>query len=222
MAVVGAVVDQQHPAGEPRHQTGDRGRSGLGRTQGGVDPAGSLRTAQWQVEHEAAASGDRALGMEIAADPLRELFADRLPQAGATVLTGHRVVGLHERMEQAFELFGRHARAGVDDADQQPLAAQAWTVLHFDADLALLGELDGVAAHFEAHLAHADRIPEHRIGELGGPVQFHRRPFASARARHTGCTSRTISTRDISTISTRIVPASIFAESSTSSIKAIM
>ncbi len=59
---------------------------------------------------------------EVAAHQAAELAADGQAEAGAAEPAGGRGIGLREGLEELAELFGRHADAGVADAETQGLA----------------------------------------------------------------------------------------------------
>src|SRR5690606_25543965 len=71
-----------------------------------------------QIQGEGAARAGLALQLQLAAEELRELAADREPEPGAAVLAGRARVGLLKRLEYDLLLVERDADAGVDDLER--------------------------------------------------------------------------------------------------------
>jgi hypothetical protein len=67
-------------------------------------------------------------------------------------------VGLHERLEDALEVLGRDARAGIADIDREADLAILLVRADRDAHAAPFRELDRVADDVQEHLAHAHGI----------------------------------------------------------------
>jgi hypothetical protein len=74
---------------------------------------GRLGAAEAEREAEAAALAGLAADFELAAHQLDQVARDGEAQAGAAEAPGHRAVGLGEGLEEAGDLAGVHADAGV-------------------------------------------------------------------------------------------------------------
>ena len=85
----------------------------------GVDRggAGGPDVVQRQVEREGAAHAGRAAQLDLAAEQVRQLAADREAKAGAAVFAAGAGVGLLERLEDDLLLLRRDADAGVGDLE---------------------------------------------------------------------------------------------------------
>src|SRR5690606_20783638 len=79
---------------------------------------------QWYVEGERAAFARRAAQLDLAAEQVRQLAADRQAQAGAAVLAARARVGLLERLEHDLLLVERDADPGVADRERDHLAGR--------------------------------------------------------------------------------------------------
>ena len=83
--------------------------------------ASGARTAagilQRQVERERAAPARRAAQLDLAAEQVGKLAADRQAEAGAAVLAAGAGIGLLEGLEDDLLLLGRDADAGVRDLE---------------------------------------------------------------------------------------------------------
>jgi hypothetical protein len=124
---------------------------------------------------EGGADARRAGDADLAAHELHQALADRQAEAGAAVLAGGRVVGLFEAVEQAAQLFLAQADAGIADAAFDGHAAFHLVKLaQPDQDLALLGELHGVAAEVEQDLPEAQAVSDQqpRQGRVDVEHQF--------------------------------------------------
>ena len=150
---VGVVVHHQHAL------VADVGRE---------QPPRPLRAQpQGGGEPEGGALSRRAAHPHLAAHQGRQALADGQPQAGATVFAGGGAVGLGKAGEQARDLLGCQADAGVVH-----LKAQRGAVAVFfdhgdgDADLALVGELEGVGGVVDQDLAQAQRITDQVDGHI--------------------------------------------------------
>ena len=179
-AVGGVVIDHEHrqvvqPFRLRRRRPGHR----------------AVRQAEAGREVEGAALADRALDPDPAAHHLHQLRGDGQAQAGAAVLARGGGVGLGEGLEDQPLLFGRDADAGVAHLEMQkwrvrecasgerPPASVAANVAftrhsNGDDDLAVLGELQGVARQVDDDLAQAGRgrPPDRRErpGRCGRPA----------------------------------------------------
>ena len=92
-------------------------------------------------------------------------------EAGAAMLARRRAVGLFEFLENAIEIVGRDAGAGVAhrEADGR-LGAGRRRHRHVDQHAAAVGELDGVADQIEQQLAQATRVGRHDRRHVGRDV----------------------------------------------------
>ena len=77
------------------------------------------RGDQRQLDHEAAAEGERALGADAAAVQLDDLLGEGEAETGAARLAGD------EEVEEMRQLVGRNARPGVGDGEVELSAAVA-------------------------------------------------------------------------------------------------
>src|SRR5262245_63749845 len=80
----------------------------------------------------------------VAAHHARELARDGEPKPGAAEALRGRGIGLAELLEQLSLLLRTHADAGVRDGELNP-AASVGDLSHPQRDLALFGELAGIA-----------------------------------------------------------------------------
>ncbi len=83
----------------------------------GILQVGGADVADRQVERERAAGARHARQLQLAAEQVRELAADRQTEAGAAVLARSAGVGLLERFEDDPLLLRRDADAGVRDGE---------------------------------------------------------------------------------------------------------
>ena len=96
---------------------------------------------------------------------------DRRAQAGAAVFPGHRGIGLGELFEDARQLIRRDADAGVPDGEaDHGLPIRRCPRRRRHHDLALLGELEGVANEIAEDLPQPGRVAEDQLGNVGGDV----------------------------------------------------
>ena len=169
LLVDGIVLDQQDMQRRQRRlDAGRRGRRFGGRRR--------LGPAQRQGEAEGAALARRADDGQFAAHQLDQPAGDGQPQAGTAVLARGRGIGLRKGIENAGELVGGNADAGIAHGKGQ---GQRLGLLPFEADgehhLAALGELDRVADQIEQHLAQPGRVPAQLAGEgridVGAEIQ---------------------------------------------------
>ena len=115
-----------------------------------------------QLHGEHAAVARFARRTDAAAEQLAELAAQRQSEPGAAVTLGGRGIGLHEGLEHAVELRLRHADAGIAHAKSQPIGAFARESLGVHRDLAVSGELAGVADEVREDLAKARLVADQR------------------------------------------------------------
>jgi len=112
----------------------------------------------------------------MAAHDLDETGGDGEAEAGAAVGAGGRGVGLREGLEDLDELLLRDADAGVGDGEAKGGGFVAGLMVErmihddFEGDLAVPGELDGVADEVEENLAEAGGVADEDIGDVGGDV----------------------------------------------------
>ena len=133
------------------------------------------RVARRQVQGEGAARPGRADELDLAAEELRELAADREAQARAAVLAAGRAVGLLERLEDDLLLVRRDADAGVAHREgDHPLGALELLVLRRparrrrrdgDGDVAGVGELERVGEQVLDDLLQPLDVGDHRLGQ---------------------------------------------------------
>ena len=122
--------------------------------------------------------------MDLAAEQVRELAADRETQAGSSVLSAGAGVGLHEGLEDDLLLLGRNADAGVGDLEgdhrgcllehrvlRAPAALRAGDV---EPHAALRGELEGVGQQVLEHLLQALRVGRDGASQIGIEIDLER------------------------------------------------
>lgn len=173
-----ALVDKQHLVTLVGAELlGDQGDVIVGQT----DDAGEV---------EAAALAVLALDPDIATHEVDEALRDGKTQSGATKFARHGAVGLLERVENEIKLVRRdsYARIGNNKLNRILVrsAMHLSRLLDREADLAMLGELDGVAHEVENDLAQSERVSHyvvgyravHAIGQIEELfVCFHRERF---------------------------------------------
>ena len=99
-----------------------------------------------------------------------QALADGQAQPRATVFAGGGGIGLLKALEQLRHLCGRQADAGIAHLKaQHHLRCVLFLHPHGDADLATLGELDGVVGIVDQNLPQAQRITH----QIGGHVRGH-------------------------------------------------
>src|SRR5581483_5653893 len=111
---------------------------------------------------------DLALDADVAVHVLYQAARDRQSQPGAAVPPRRpRAAALLEGREDALLLVGGYAGAGVAHrTEQTDLGAGLFLHLHAHHDLAVLGELDGVADQVDDDLLKAARIADQRVRHL--------------------------------------------------------
>lgn len=173
-----ALVDKQHLVTLVGAELlGDQGDVVVGQT----DDAGEV---------EAAALAILALDPNVATHEVDEALRDGQTQSGATKLARHGAVGLLERVEDEIELVRRdsYARIGNNKLNRILVrsAMHLGRLLDREANLAVLGELDGVAHEVENDLPQSERVSHyvvgyravHAIGQIEELfVCFHRERF---------------------------------------------
>ena len=106
------------------------------------------------------------------ADPathqLGQLLRDREPQPGAAVPARGRGVGLRELLEQRLLVLGRDADARVLHRDvQQDVVLRLRRETDPHGDLAVVGELEGIAGEIGEHLAEPTRVADEEGRHVG-------------------------------------------------------
>ena len=130
---------------------------------GGGDGVDVLGDVEPHDEVELTADAGLALEPETAAHHLDELRRDGETEAGAAVPACRRGVGLDERPEDLPALVLGNADARVAHrAAEQHLVVAPLGHRDLDADLARVGELDGVAHQVEQDLTQSSRIADER------------------------------------------------------------
>jgi hypothetical protein len=132
---------------------------------------GRRAQAEFHGEPEHAAASGPRLHADPAAHQLGQSLRDREPQPRAAILARRRAVGLAERLEDGLGLVGGDADAGVGDGELEPdAAAKLLAGAHADHDLALIGELYGVADQVGEDLAEARGVAEHCVRHVHAHV----------------------------------------------------
>ena len=121
--------------------------------------AESLFELEARFEEERASLSDGAHDPELAAHQGNELPADRKPEPRAAMLACRRRVGLREWSKDAFHPCFGNALAGVGHPDFEiDVPGTSVADANSDDDLALLGELEGVAEEIGDDLPQAERV----------------------------------------------------------------
>src|SRR4029434_4704119 len=113
--------------------------------------------AAWQAHREYRALAGLAGHRDVAAHDAGELAGDGQAQPGAAEALRGRGFGLAELLEQLGLLLRCHADAGVGDGKLNPVAAVAHPARP-QLDLALFGELAGIAQQVEQDLPQPHRV----------------------------------------------------------------
>ncbi len=113
-----------------------------------------------QREREDTALAYPALHLNIAPQQMRQVARDRQAQPGAAVLAMGAAIGLAEGFEDELMLVGPDADAGIAHGEGD---AAAGIRIDAQADLALLGELDGVGEQVLEDLAQALHVRFHTL-----------------------------------------------------------
>jgi hypothetical protein len=113
--------------------------------------------------------------VDLAAEQVGDLAADRQPETGASVAPARRPVGLLERLEDDAQLLLADADAGVDDGEADDVVAplqpgveevRGGGALHHQPHLALLGELHRVRDQVAQHLLQPVLVGVHGRGQV--------------------------------------------------------
>ena len=127
---------------------------------------------QLHREVEAGTLAGLAFDADFAAHHLHQLTGDRQAQPGAAVLARGGAVGLGEGIEQLVDLLLGDADAGVDDRELQAAAiVPVFQRHHLQDDMAVVGELDGVADQVHQDLAQAAGIAVYALRAVGGEIE---------------------------------------------------
>jgi len=114
---------------------------------------------------EGAADPRLAFDHKLAAVERHQVAGDRDPQPGARLAAHQAVIGAEEFLLQAGQLLGRHADAGIADADQQMVRRDLalFAAIHSNADGAAVGGVFvGVAHQIGEDLHQPFPVAEHR------------------------------------------------------------
>ncbi|MFM1944605.1 MAG: hypothetical protein RI897_3587 [Verrucomicrobiota bacterium] len=134
------------------------------------EDAGGFFRAGLEVDDEVEAAAFTGFTFEpdAAMHEFDEAFGDGEAKAGAAVFPGGGHVGLGEGLEQAGGLFRGHADAGVGDREfELDGGIGMFEQFGCDADLAFLGELDGVIDEVGDDLAEAKGVAAEVLGDIG-------------------------------------------------------
>jgi hypothetical protein len=123
--------------------------------------------AHWQPHREDRSFARFACHRHVAAHHARELARDGEAEPGAAEALSGRGIGLGKFFEHLRLLLRRHADAGVGDRQLNPITAVP-DCPRPQLDLALLGELAGVALQVEQDLSHPHRVHGYLIELLWG------------------------------------------------------
>ncbi len=136
------------------------------RALGGFDRLRHRHMHQRLVEHvegEDRALPRLAVDRHGAAEQGGEALGDGEAQAGAAEIAGGGGIGLGESLEQLAHLLLGHADAAVRDAEQHvAVAGRMGLARERQSDLALLGELGGVAQEVDQRLLDLGQVGAHR------------------------------------------------------------
>jgi hypothetical protein len=111
-------------------------------------------------ERECRTGARLAVDGQPAAHQLDEARRDRKAEAGSAETARRRRVGLAEGLEQTSDGLGIETDPGVPDGKAQGAGFGVRGRRDLDRDLALLGELDGIADQIEQDLPEPDRIAQ--------------------------------------------------------------
>jgi hypothetical protein len=107
----------------------------------------------------------RAFYADAAAHALDQWSADGQPKPGSSVFARHRIVGLHERLEQLRLGLRRYAYTGIlDFKTQQHIGCRFLLRRHAGCHRAGVGKFDGVADEVGQDLAQATRVATQQGG----------------------------------------------------------
>jgi hypothetical protein len=161
-AIDGVVFDEEDVASV------EAGYGG-GRVGGGGE--GFELVGKGELEPEGAAVAGGAVAADFAAHGADEFARDGEAEAGAAVLAAGSGLGLDEGGEDALDLIGGDADAGVVDFEAEGDAlGVAGEFMDFEADSALLGELEGVGGEVDEDLAEAVGVADEDGGDGGRDV----------------------------------------------------
>ena len=122
-------------------------------------------------EMELGAVGGGGFDVDGAAHEFDQALADGESEAGTAETAGGGGVGLGERHEEAGDLFLGHADAGITDGKAEVgLSGDGMRALDIEDDLAVLGELDGVANEVEEDLPETAGVGADARGDVGVEV----------------------------------------------------
>ena len=114
---------------------------------------------QAQTETENAAAAGCAAYLDAAPHQLHQLFANGQPQTGPAKAAGGGGLGLRKTVEHALQVFCGNANAGIFDHElQRGVDGVQVQQPDMHGDLALVRELDGVAAQIDQYLLQAHVI----------------------------------------------------------------
>ncbi len=167
------VVDHQHAQARPLIAATRACRPRRRRTS---RARGLVHARQEQPHAEHRAFAGRALHRHLAAHQVGQHLGDGQAQAG-TGCGGTRAhargIAAREGLEDAVDLVGRHAGAGVLDLERGEFARVAQP----QRDLACAGELDGVAQQVDQDLPHPLLVGAHHLGHLARRVEAEGQPL---------------------------------------------
>ncbi|MCY1443422.1 hypothetical protein D9M71_598350 [compost metagenome] len=137
---------------------------------------GGIALRQNQAEH--AALPGAAVDIDLASEQMRQVTGDRQPQASATITAIAGAIDLVEGAEDRLLLIGRNADAGVTDCEHDTAASLEADV---HADLATLGELDGVGQQVLEDLLQALTVGEQRDRYLRLDLDLEGQPLVAGK-----------------------------------------
>src|SRR5438552_573093 len=109
-----------------------------------TEPQALGRGISWQAHGEYRAFAGLARDRHVPTHHARELAGDGKPKPRAAVALCRRGLGLGKFLKQLGLLLGRHADTSIHNGELEP-AASVRHFLHPQSDVALLGELAGIA-----------------------------------------------------------------------------
>ena len=192
VAIVGQLLER--PLGQSVYDSPAGGPRALDHLRG----PGRSDILERQVERERAALARRAVQLDLAAEQIGKLAADRQAEAGAAILAAGAGVGLLERLEDDLLLLGGNADAGIGDLEgddggglaQDRMIGGPAACGPGDAQphAAVLGELEGVGEQVLEHLLQALGVGDDAAAELRIELDVEREMaplgLVAERARH--------------------------------------
>ena len=121
-----------------------------------------IGTDQRQLEPKARAHAGLAVNSDLTTQQFHQMPADGQAQTVTAIDTGGVIAGLLEAFENFVQAFGPNADAGVAHRKHQLIGL----ALYLERDLALVGELDGVAQQINQYLHQAMPVTQNEHWQI--------------------------------------------------------